>query len=379
MVGIGAGIAVTHLRVERGLHGLMLALLLLCLPHGAAMAVDVVPDVPPEPDDIIVLPDELRDRFRKEVLAVTTDPDARLERLVKFVFDAKGLGMTYKPDATLTISEAYRSRTLNCLTSTLLVMVLAREAGLHAEGQLVSSIVAWGATDETAIQTQHANAIITIRPGRRFIVDVDASDTPAGGVLNPVDDEKLIAYFYGNRAMEMMVEGRHQQAIAWMTVALRHSPEDAAMLNNYGVLNLREGNMSAAEALFRQSVSRDPSLLSGLSNLVALFQRSGDSDQEEYWRDRSEKLLRKAPYFQYQQGRRHELAGEWGEAAKFFMRAARLNPMEHRFHFALARVYFETGQLVKASRELSKALALSDGGQAERYQAKLAALHRMRH
>ncbi len=50
----------------------------------------------------------------------------------------------------------------------------------------------------------------------------------------------------------------------------------------------------------------------------------------------------------------------------------------HQFHFGLARVYFVSGQLERADRELTRAQLLGGATEQARYQAKLDSLARWR-
>lgn len=356
---------------------LFLAAALALHPMPQAAATPAVVELPPSPEEVTAIPEELRQAFRREVLDATRFPEARLEKLVKFVFDKQGLGIAYKSDATRTIAEAFQTRTVNCLSSTLLVVALAREAGLKAQGQRVDSILVWGAKGEVAVQSQHANAIIEVASKRRFVVDVDSSDVPATEALRPVSDDQLLAYFYGNRAMELMMDGRLPEAQAWMDEALRHGAEDASLLNNAGVLSLRTGDSATAEARFLKAAANDARQISVLSNLVSLYQRQGNTERAAMWQARSEGVLRKAPYYQFQLGRQQAHAGDMQSAIRYYRRAISLNRGEHRFHFALAQAYFGIGELHKADRELAVAYDLSEGPLRQRYQDKLAMLRRM--
>lgn len=322
----------------------------------------------------MAIPDDLRQSFRKEVIEATRFPEARLEKLVAFVFDPDKLGVEYQPSVTRTVAGSFASRTVNCLSSTLLIVALAREAGLKAEGQEVERILSWGSTGKTVIQSKHANAIVEVAQKRRFVVDIDASEVLATDALHPVSDERLFALFYGNRAMELMVQGHLSQAKEWLDAAFRHDPEDVVLWNNAGVLSLRMGDAVAAEAYFLKTVQKAPGQVSTLSNLISFYQAKGDSVSAASWRVRADKALRDDPYYQFTLGSRYEQAGTYMDAIRQYRRAIRLNPREHRFHFALARIYFELGQYRKVDRELSKAIELAAGVTRERYQGKLAAL-----
>lgn len=354
----------------------------------AALTLHLVPQVSatppaalhlPQPEEVMVLPEALRQAFRREVLDATTFPEARMELLVKFMFDREGLGVSYDAEATGTVAESFQTRTVNCLSSTLLVVALAREAGLKVRGQHVEGVMMWGAKGEVAIQSQHVNALIELPGSRRFVVDVDSDNPLAAEAMNPVGDEQLLAYYYGNRAMELMMDGRTADAEVWLREALRHAPNDASLLSNAGVLRLRRGEIKNAEAQFLRAVEMAPRHLSALSNLVSLYQRQGDSVQEAVWRARAEKVLRKAPYYQFQLGEQQEAAGDMHAAIRYYRRAVGLNGREHRFRFALAKAYFQVGELYKAERELVLAQKLAEGAPRQLYQGKLEALRRIRH
>lgn len=357
------------------MNGALLAVILALQPVDQARSTaSLAMELPPPPEQVMALPESLRTAFREQVLDATSFPEARLTKLVEFVFDQDKLGVEYQPNATLTVTGAFESRKVNCLSSTLLVVALAREAGLQAAGQEVPRILTWGATGETVIQTKHANAIVGVAGRRRFVVDVDASDALATDALNPVSDDRLLALFYGNRAMELMVAGRLPEAKMWLDAAFQHAQDDAVLQNNAGVLSLRMGDPVAAERHFLDAVEKDPEQISVLSNLISFYKDRGDAERERAWQVRADKALRRDPYYQFTLGRQYEQAGLYKDAVRQYRRAIMLHDGEHRFHFALARIYFESGKYDKAGRELAMAIELADGGTRERYQGKLAAL-----
>ena len=349
---------------------------LLALQVAPAAPVSGPVESPPPPEQVLAVPQELRAAFRERVVDARRSPEQRLARLVEFVFDENGLGVEYQPDASLTVSEVYQARKANCLSSTFLILALAREAGLKAHGQQIDRVLSWGSTGEIVMQSMHANAIVEVER-RRFVVDVNANDaTSATDALRPVSDQQLLALYYGNRAMELMVAGRQSDAKPWLDEALRHAPLDPTLLNNAGVLSLRTGDSDAAEKYFLSAIEQAPELMSGLSNLVGFYRNRGDHARVAMWQSRADRALRKDPYYQYTLGRQLELAGNYADAAKQYRRAVELNRKEHQFHFGLARVYFSMGDSRGADRELSVAYKLSLGNARDRYGDKLAALRK---
>ena len=358
------------------MNGVLLAMM-LALQGTAQAPAGTAAEMPPPPEQVMAMPAELRARFRKEVVDATPFPEARLQRLVSFVFGNSGLGVEYKPDATHTVAESFASRQVNCLSSTMLVVALAREAGLRADGQQVDRIMTWGASGSTVIQSKHVNAVVRITEKREFVVDVDGEgDLPIRDAPDPMSDTHLLALFYGNRAMELLLEDRLAEARLWLDAAFRQEPGDPGLLNNAGVLSLREGDAAGAEEYFLKAISRNPQELSALSNLVQLYRKQGDS-REAYWRTRADEILSADPYYQFTLGREHELAGRYEEALKQYNKAVRLNRSEPRFRFGLARVHYLSGDYRKADRALEKAANLATGNERGQYQHKLAALRRL--
>lgn len=364
-----------------------LAMLVALAFPGAAFANQAAPPppashgeraaAPPSRAEVFAIPEPLRLAFQREVLGATRSPEGRLQKLVEFVFDERHLGMRYRADTTRTIAEAYATRELNCLTSTLLVVALARQAGLRAQGQQVRQVLAWGANGDIAVQSRHANAIVEVGD-RKYTVDVDAREGAATTALQPISDDHLLALFHGNRAMELLVSGQPADAQRAIDAALRLAPDDPGLLNNAGVLAQRNGESLAAERHFLHALAGNPAEMSALSNLIALYEAKGDGTRAAHWRARAARALRKDPYYQYKLGRGMEQAGDYRRAAAQYRRASRLNPDEHLFQFALARVHARMGHRQAAERALVQAQALSDGETASRYANKPASLRKLR-
>ena len=346
-------------------------------PAHAPPAASSAADHPPSSEQVLAVPDELRETFRRQVVETTRSPGLRLKRLVHFMFDPSGLGVEYDPGATHTVAETFRTRKANCLAFTLLTVALAREAGLQAYGQQIDRVLSWDVADKTILQSMHANAGVVI-DDRHYVVDVATNEILASTERYPIDDEHLLALFYDNRAMELMVAGRYSEAKNWLDEALRHNPEDAALWNNAGVLSLRVGGGATAESLFLKAADKDPRLTSVISNLIAFYQDKGDTARAAQWQERADKASRKDPFYQFTLGQRQEQAGDYAEAVRHYRRAIALNRSEELFHFGLARAYFHMGRLRSATTELGHAQDLSSGQDRERYRTKLDVLGQIR-
>ncbi len=355
------------------------------LPPATVVAVPV--DVPPAPEQVLAIPDGLREAFRKQVLDTTNIPELKVRRMVAFMFDKDGLDLQYKGDATNTVAESYTTRQVNCLSFTLMAVALAREAGLKAQGQEIDRVLAWNLVGNVVMQSLHANAVVSVRDrdlqakdSRDFVLDIASSGLYTQDYIvhgYKVTDEKLLAAFYGNRAMELLARGRLTESRVWLDKALEFDPEDATLWNNAGVLSQRMGDVADAESRFLHAAQRDPRHTSVLYNLVALYQGRGDATRASYWRERADRVLRRDPFYQFSLGERNAQAGNYEDAVRYYRRAIALDGRERLFHFGLARTYVKLGKLDRAEKELDAAYRLSEGAERDRFQAKLDALRGM--
>lgn len=355
----------------------LLAGLLALQPVAASEESSRMVTTPPAPEQVLAIPDELREEFAQKVLR-TKFPEQRLYRLVDFMLKPEGLGLTYQPDATNTVEESYRTRQVNCMAFTMMAVALARGAGLTAYPQQIDKIMAWDLSGDVITQSLHANAVVIIGV-RKYMLDIAVGNLSQPVVDYRIDDAHLLALFYGNRAMSLLVAGKLQDADRWQSEALRLDQMDATLLNNAGVVRQRLRDTASAERFYLKAVALNPRLNSAIANLVALYRERGDIRQANAWQQQGDRVLRRDPYYQYAQGRREEEAGDYANAIKFYRRAISLHGDEHVFHFSLARAYLKSGNLQDADDELVAAQRLSVGATSSLYAAKRVALQRLRH
>lgn len=338
-------------------------------PAPAPAAADVAAPIP-SPQEVMALPDELRARFHAEVLDRTQAPYLRLERTMAFLFDPAGLGITYTPDTTYTVEQAYRRREANCLSFTLLVLALAREAGLDADAQYFDEVLTWRQQDANIVQGNHVNAGVRIRQ-KRYTIDVASDDVIVRGMPERIGDDQLIALYYSNRAMELTLDGNQVAAMPYMAQALAFDQGSATLWSNAGVLRLRNGDVAGADAAYAHALSLNPNHSGALFNLIKSHERNGDLVAVERLQRRARKVLAANPFHHFLQGHAAETRGDPQAALAHYHRAVRLQRDEHRFHFAIARAYAQLGDTRHAIASLERARALGGDAQRDHYQHKL--------
>jgi tetratricopeptide (TPR) repeat protein len=344
----------------------------------AVLAVTQVPGdlrlEPSAPEQIMAIPEPLRQELRERVTERSRVKERRMELLADYLFKPEGLGITYEHDATYTVAEAYQQRKANCLTFTLLTVALAREAGLEAYGQDVSEALVWRQDEHATYRTTHVNAGVKVDQ-RRFTIDVASDQVLSRYPPNRIEDVRLLAQYYNNRSAELMVRGELKAALAHSQQSLKLDPGYPASWNNAGVLHMRNAQVTEAQAAYQHALSLDPRQASALANLSNLYERIGAKAKERELRQRLEDVQSKNPFHQFLLATEFERTGQLRLAIKHYKRAVRLHYPEHRFHFGLARTYFLMGKPQTAQKWLQLARELSTGDTRNLYQAKLDSLN----
>ena len=309
-----------------------------------AVPADIVPISVPGPQQIIVIPPELRAQLQQNVIDKSYSRERRMKLLVDYIFSKQGLGLEYDSSVTRTVEQTFRDRKGNCMSFTLLFVTLAREAGVSAYVQEVGQALSWYQEENTLYNAGHVNVGIQL-----------------GTDQGTVDLDRYIV-----------------AAKAHFDAALAQDPGFAPAWNNLGVLRIRNHQPGLAERDYLAALQRDQSYAPALSNMVNLYRFTGDDAKVEIYMRRLQRAQLGDPFYQFLQADQAEKRGDYAAAATHYRRAIRLYDKVHQFHFGLARVYFLSGDMERARRELSRALALSseDTVMRNRYQAKMDSLRR---
>lgn len=333
----------------------------------------------PTPEQVFAIPPAMREMLQKQVISRSYSRDQRLQALVEMIFSQHGLDLQYDADATYTVSEIWQHQRANCLAFTLLFVTLAREAGIQARVQEVGQVVSWYQDQDQGVvyNVGHVNAGVDVG-GRYGTVDLDRNVLYDRHGPQPIGRERALAHYYNNRGAEHLADGDLSGARAFFDAALAEDPTFASTWNNIGVLDNRLGDDQGARTALDTALRLDGRQSAALNNASALYRKLGMTAQAQSMQKKLQSVQREDPFAQYMQGAQAERAGDLGKAITYYRRAVRLYDTAHQFHFGLARVYFLTGRLQRADRELLRAQELGGSTQQARYQAKLDSLARWR-
>jgi Tfp pilus assembly protein PilF len=343
---------------------------MLALPGSNARAVPG-----PTPEAVLALPAELRARLHDEVIAGTHSRTRRFERLVAFMFEPRGLGMRYRAEPTPTVSEAYASRQANCLGFTLLFLALAHEADIEAHPREIRDTLSWEQKEGTIYRAAHVNAGVRLG-GRQFVVDVAGPDIVAAHRPRRITERELMAHYYNNRAVEQLMQGDIEGAIAQSRHALELDPRNSAHWSNAGVLQLRRGDAAAAGRHYAKALALDSREAGALFNQVNLCRRLRDAGCETHYRNRLQRVQKGDPFHHYLLASDLARRGDFANAIAHYRRAIQRHGDEPRFHAALAQAYRDSGDTLRAQRAEARATALRARIEDENQRARAAVLGR---
>ena len=314
---------------------------------------------PPAPEQVMAIPPALQSMLQDQVITPGRTPSQRLELLFKLMSSAgTGLGMQYHDDATYTVEQAFHIRKANCLTYTLMFLAMAQAAGLDAVPQEIDQTLAWQQRQNVVYRSNHVNASVRIGV-KRYVVDVGSSFVIARQPAHPISQQRMLAQYYNNRAIQLMTAAQLDAALAHADMAITLDPTYPTTWSNTGVLHMQSGDMASAEAAYLKALSLEPMQSSALFNLVGLYHRSGNERNAALLRKRLEKVQSSDPFHQFMLAVGFEKQGDGAQAARYYQRAIKLHGGEHRCYLGLARAHALTGDTKRARNALQDALALA--------------------
>jgi len=333
---------------------------------------DEVPAVAlPEPDQLMAADDAMLAVARRIAARGGSDED-RLGALITALSDPGDVGLRYDGTITLTASAAFHAGKVNCLSYSLLFVILAREVGLEPHFNEVDVPTIWDLGESGSyVLYKHINVWMRLRSGDSYVADVSASEYDPAFRSRLMSDREAWAQFYNNRAVEMRLQGELQAALWAQLRALSLDTSRAYLWVNLGSLYLAMGSPDAAWIAIREAeqLSGQPEGLYGTA--AAVSEALGKPAQAQRYRRLALQYLQQNPYYHYQLALGLIGTGDDRAARRELEQAIALYHDEHRFHALLAQVLWRAGQHERALRSLNQAIALTrDDGRRQMYQRK---------
>ena len=331
-------------------------------------------------DDVLKVTDAMR-----RYLAVDIADQLRIKGahtgLIDALYRRAQLKLEYDAAATKTASEAFDTRSGNCLSLVLMTAALAHELQLSVRYQSAYMEEAWSRNGNLLFASGHVN--ITL--GRRMVDVGPTRDLslltvdflPANELrtlrVRDIDEHTVLAMYANNRAAEALARGKLDDAYAWAAEAMRIDPGFLNSYNTLGVVYMRHRDLAHAERVFAYILERDPKNTRALSNIAETYTRLARPAEAEAARVRLAAIESVPPFHFFNLGMDAAKNSDWRTARDFFAREVARADYYHEFHFWLGLADWQLGNVAQARKHLKLAMDNSTTrGQHDLYAAKLA-------
>ena len=339
----------------------------------------------PDGSGVFDMSDEMRAYATRELAPLVRQADPRRE-LIDALYKKGQLQLDYDASTTRNASQAFASRSGNCLALVIMTASFARHLGLPVSFQAVQIDDFYSRSGGLYLASGHVNLVLGPPSTRSafgrseresLTVDFLPQDELRGQRTRPLEERTIVAMYLNNRAAEALAAGRLDEAYGHARAAQLHDPGFFSASNTLGVIYNRAGHKGPAEAAFKHTLAGDADNVSALSNLVKLLQSLGRSAETAVLAARLERLQPVAPFHHFNLGRSAMAASDYAQARDLFVRELRQQPYQDEVHFWAAQAYWQLGQTDKARRHLSQAVEYSASRKThDRYAAKLEGLRR---
>jgi Flp pilus assembly protein TadD len=340
-------------------------------------------EISPEPAELLALDRGQLAGFRAEFAKRREGVPSKRLAFVAYIHDLYAR-LEYG-DATGRAADVLESGRGNCLGLALLTAALAEELRIPYVFQEVLAPPVWDRRNGMMVVNKHVDVWVfdPAHPGDEYrmalrrveleqtasIIDFFPMSTTYPAAY--LDNDRVIAMFYANRAGEALIAERLDEAYAYAREALEVDPEFAAAWNILGLVYAHRG-LPLAERTYLYAQSLEPDELTVVNNLAVWYERSGRPGEAARWRARVDAAAAKNPFQDFDRGELAFAKGDYRTASILYRRAANADPYQGEFQFGLFKAYWMMGRKDRALDALRAAIRITqDGAVAERYNRKL--------
>lgn len=272
------------------------------------------------------------------------------------------LKLEYDSVMTKNAAQTFDSRTGNCLSLAIMTAAFAKEIGLNVRYQSVVVDDTWSRSGDLYISAGHVNLTlgkrdVSARSGysseQSLTIDFLPPDEMASRRSHVIDEETILAMYLNNRAAELLVQGKLDDAYWSAREAIRQDANFIASYNTLGVIYQRHGNQHEAQQVLGFAHQLAPENTVVMSNLVLALKHLGRIDEANTLAARLQKIQPYPPFHFFRLGQQAMQHDNFKEAKALFLKEVDRDPGNHEFHFWLAQAYFRLGQFKQAGEQLS--------------------------
>jgi tetratricopeptide (TPR) repeat protein len=305
----------------------------------------------PSPDDAFRLDAEMRTFVAP--FAAIRDPRHRLLKIIGGL-EEHGMFSHDYVEVTRTASATFHERQGNCLSFTMLLVGLVREAGLTATYQSVDVPPTW-ANDGKIVIASHVNAVVRTGRGEETTVDFNVRAAQSDQRSRRVSDAYALGLFYTNLGAEALLRTEHAASLAYLRAAARVYPDIAGIWVNLGVLHARYGRYEHAESAYLRALEVDEGEQSALANLVLVYEALGKLELAQEYRELVQDYRDRNPYYHYALATQAYEQQQFAIALTSVRKALRLKSDEHEFYTLRGQTLTALGRGREAQHSFERA------------------------
>lgn len=332
-------------------------------------------------EDPFEAPPELQTFARQHTIG-QMGVSAKVSALLKAFFappEEGGLGIVYDNAYTRTPLEAWRDRKANCLTLTALYVAACRSIGLEARYGESLRVSRWRRVGTTVRYERHVVAVVpTGTIGQELVADFLPEVRRDSQLIASLEPKRVVALFHSNRAVELLAEGKPDEALYYAHHSIEVDPGLGVGWNILGVVQRAKDQDKEAEVSFRKALEVDPRDGAPCGNMENLMRAQGRDEEARRFRERGLEIRKRDPFFNAFLAEEALADEQWSEAEKRIKQAIKLLPREPEFYLIQARVSLAQGQTKDAIKALEKARKWSLPEAQSRYDSKLALLRSLK-
>ena len=325
-------------------------------------------------NSVLALSDEMRAFLGNHVNPGGTDV-FRMQQLIDAMMGTTGFRLEYD-ESTRIAAETFRLQQGNCLSFTTLFVALARGTGLKADFQEVEIPPDWSTRKDVFVLNRHVNVIVQLGASGSRAVDFNIGDFKSTYKVDKISDKRAIAHFFNNMGVERMQTGETAEAVAFFRRAIVDGDgEFSPPWTNLGMLYRKTGYYEYAEAAYLEAIKVDKEDDVARSNLVSLYERSGDLEKLQAYQKKVSKHRLRNPHLRYSLARDAFSDGDYEAAIEHLKNATRRVKDKSEYFFLLGVCYLMQGDEEKARRWTAKAEKVAETDEEKRrYSKKIEAL-----
>jgi Flp pilus assembly protein TadD len=338
-------------------------------------------------DDLFAISPAMRAYLDSPAFARQLRQKSQRHGLVDALYSKSDLKLEYESSKTRTAAQTFADRSGNCLSLVIMTAAFAKELGMPMRFRSVDVDSTWSRTAGLYLNSAHVNISIGDRPvsGVRssdrddmLLVDFIPQDEAARIRARELDEDDIVALYLNNRAAEMLVQDRVDDAYWWARAAVNKRPGMVPALNTLAVIYDRHGDATLAEQTYRAALEREPENVMVMRNLQPVLAALGKRNEAQALAQRIAGIEPFPPYYHFDKGMVALREGDYGKARELFEREVKRAPYNDEFRFWLGVSYLRLGDVKDAREQIAKAVDTSTRQEMRQvYSAKLAHLRRV--